>query len=132
MKPENTFLRHDELVNRFYDDEASYKKPRQFPALEKSPLRLVMVIFEGTLLIGVLRWSTAGPPIALPKRAFAEARAFMERSAPLWSPRAQNPESRLLGPQQQQMVTMTACLLHTQRTTGYIFRVQSQALTQKN
>ena len=54
-----------------------------------------MVIFAGILLIGVLRWSTAGLALALPKRAFAEVRASMEHSASLWSPRAQNPESRL-------------------------------------
>ena len=48
VKTENTFLRHDDLDRRFYDAEVSYKKLEQFRALEKSPLRDVMVTFAGT------------------------------------------------------------------------------------
>lgn len=61
MNAENADLRHDNLNKRLYDTGASYKKLEQFRPLEKSPLRDVMVVFAGTLLIGVLRWSTAGP-----------------------------------------------------------------------
>ncbi len=49
MKAENTLLRHDDPDNRLWNAEARYKKLEQFRALEKSPLRDVMVVLAGTV-----------------------------------------------------------------------------------
>ena len=64
-----------------------------------------MVIFEGTLHIGVLRWITAGPLIASPKGAFAEARAVMEHSALLVVPESAKSRKPFLSP----AATATGC-----------------------